>query len=69
MSVTFEKDRLQELMKYKKADIILMYARTLSNLKEIVANLNLWKCKKCGCWSMQGHVCYKCGYDPSEMRL
>lgn len=58
-------ERLQELMKYKKADIIKMYARTLSHLQSIVEDLDLWKCKECGHWSMKDRICHNCSYDPT----
>ena len=68
MSVEFEEDRLKELQSYKKVDIIKMYARTLNHLRNIVANLDLWKCPKCGNWSMKDHACYQCQYDPSKIQ-
>ena len=66
MSEEFEQERLKELMSYKKAEIITMYARTLNHLRNITENLSLWKCKKCGNWFMPGHACYECDHDPSE---
>ena len=60
MSEMFEEERLKELMSYNKTVIIKMYARTLNHLRNIVSNLDLWKCEKCGNWSMKGHACYEC---------
>lgn len=65
MSEAFEEDRLKELLSCKKADIIKMYARTLNHLRNVTKNLDLWKCKKCGNWSMKDHACYECRHDPS----
>ena len=67
MSEAFEQDRLKELTSMKKADIVKMYAKTLNHLRNIVKNLDLWKCPECGNWSMQSDACYECDYNPATM--
>lgn len=35
-------------------------------LEEAVDYHNLWRCKKCGHYSMPDFVCHNCGYDRTE---
>lgn len=35
-------------------------------LEEAVEYHNLWRCEKCGHYSMPDFVCHNCGYDRSE---
>lgn len=32
-------------------------------IENIVADMNLWRCPKCGYFSPKSHVCWSCRYD------
>jgi ribosomal protein L32 len=40
-------------------------AKLESQLNALKSNLSLWQCPECEHYSMKGHVCYQCNYDPT----
>ena len=41
------------------------YERKCDQLSNVVDNLDLRQCSKCGNFHQRGHICYECRHDPS----
>ena len=42
------------------------YERKRSQLNNIVTNLGLIECEKCGNYHLNNHICYMCGHDRTQ---